>query len=601
MADIRHKFIPDAELHDPKGFGTASNKTVLTKDENGVSRYVATTVLEKALNFVDGNAVPPTEVLGAIYVLIDEGNGAVDSGWDGASYDDWVRFNGTTWVSYTPTDGTICFDDTLDKYKVYDGGWDLLVSGIPSYTTAQIAALTPSIGDIVFNITLNSLQRYNGSSWIDVAKGYGKIKVVRDSDDGVPTFFTDLQTALETCKASSSVNTVTLLDNVTLTSQIEINYSGSGTGNAYLFDTLNIDFNGFKVVNNETDGSYCFNIILNATASSTQKVNFLNQGRIERTSGTAASRCLYFGGVGSLTMNGFVVYSDKIAATIINSPSTDSSMLEFNNLGGSTFIGSPTGSVFALDVYGSNCENFNVVGNSSSTTLRVRQGNARNYNVVNNSTGIGVLLYGSAEKVSNFDVVTNGGLGIDANSGFSSITNFTVNSGSGTAIDSIGGEVINGVTTSSNGTRTAFVQNPSKLINLKSFNTGSGYGGQINITSAVSNQIVEDITFTSSGDYGARLNCSAGNTLKIINGRFVSTYNNASGHALDIYDSTSGIEMTDCKFEVVNASANCVYAAAAETALIANCEFKGATTRINANVTVTALSSSPDSNGNYTI
>ena len=124
MGDIRHKFITDAELHDPKGFGTASNKTVLTKDENGVSRYVATTVLEKALNFVDGNASPPTEVLGAIYVLIDEGNGAVDSGWDGASYDDWVRFNGTTWVAYTPSEGVFCYNATDNTLYLFTTSWD---------------------------------------------------------------------------------------------------------------------------------------------------------------------------------------------------------------------------------------------------------------------------------------------------------------------------------------------------------------------------------------------------------------------------------------------------------------------------------------------
>ena len=117
MADIRHRLIPAGELHNPKGFSTAGDKTVLTKDENGVSSFVDATILEKALNFVDGNAAPPTEVLGAIYVLMDEGNGAVNAAWDGASYDDWVRFNGTEWVSFSPTDGVICFDDTLDKYK----------------------------------------------------------------------------------------------------------------------------------------------------------------------------------------------------------------------------------------------------------------------------------------------------------------------------------------------------------------------------------------------------------------------------------------------------------------------------------------------------
>ena len=303
MGDIRHKFITDAELHDPKGFGTASNKTVLTKDENGVSRYVATTVLEKALNFVDGNAAPPTEVLGAIYVLIDEGNGAVDSGWDGASYDDWVRFNGTTWVSYTPTDGVICFDDTLDKYKVYDGGWDLLVSGIPGYTTAQIAALTPSDGDFVYDTTLKSLQRYNGSSWVVVANGYGVVSV-KDSS-GIPLFYSDFATAHT---AASSGDTIEIHADLALAAQLSIT------------KLLTIKMNGHNISFDSagTDDT----IYITYTPTGKDVFKFIGGGRIERTGGSSSlttSLALHFNANDFLDLGTTQLYNDFGTALYLQS------------------------------------------------------------------------------------------------------------------------------------------------------------------------------------------------------------------------------------------------------------------------------------------
>ena len=380
MGDIRHKFITDAELHDPKGFGTASNKTVLTKDENGVSRYVATTVLEKALNFVDGNAAPPTEVLGAIYVLIDEGNGAVDSGWDGASYDDWVRFNGTTWVAYTPTDGTLCFNDTLDKYKVYDGGWDLLVSGIPGYTTAQIAALTPSDGDFVYDTTLKSLQRYNGSTWVSVANGYGVISI--NDSSGVPTFYNNMQTAVT---AAGAGGTIHLHSNITQTSTVTL---PSGTGISFT-----INGNGYTITHTSNTGS---EYGLFVAGGSTQKLFLNNIKIVSNGTGTGSYQSAVFS------------YSPAIKEVICSSD-TYIYALNSNIMYGTNSV-----------IYGGKLEAVNGYVNFSATvrdarvTTKFTRGNVINCDVTVNTGGaVGLLATEIKGCTINGDASTNNLVEID--------------------------------------------------------------------------------------------------------------------------------------------------------------------------------------------
>ena len=89
------------------------------KNENGESEYVRMPVLESALNFVDASLPPPTGVTGHVYVLI--GAGPVDAGWNGASLNDWVKYDGLAWNSYTPQDGQYCDDKTADKLMRFDG------------------------------------------------------------------------------------------------------------------------------------------------------------------------------------------------------------------------------------------------------------------------------------------------------------------------------------------------------------------------------------------------------------------------------------------------------------------------------------------------
>lgn len=81
-------------------------------------------ILFPAINFVDGNATPPTAFTNDVYVLIDIGNGAVSASWDGASYGDWVINNGTSWVFQSPINGVLCHNKTTDTIWQYiDTAW----------------------------------------------------------------------------------------------------------------------------------------------------------------------------------------------------------------------------------------------------------------------------------------------------------------------------------------------------------------------------------------------------------------------------------------------------------------------------------------------
>lgn len=103
-----------------------------------------------AIDIVDGNLLPPTEVLGDRYVIFDDGNGLVNASWDGASYNDIVEYNGSTWESLSPKEGwTIYLDLKEMDYLFVDdvsSSWEArphitdhaLLTNIGSNTHVQI-------------------------------------------------------------------------------------------------------------------------------------------------------------------------------------------------------------------------------------------------------------------------------------------------------------------------------------------------------------------------------------------------------------------------------------------------------------------------------
>ncbi len=80
------------------------------------------------IDVADNTAVPPTEVSGDRYIL-DETGGGVHANWDGASANDIVTFNGTSWVAVTPDEGFVAYVDAQNKDALFiDDGtpqWEL--------------------------------------------------------------------------------------------------------------------------------------------------------------------------------------------------------------------------------------------------------------------------------------------------------------------------------------------------------------------------------------------------------------------------------------------------------------------------------------------
>jgi hypothetical protein len=121
---------------------TVNSQTVLGSgnldvrgDFRAVGAYNAKNVIQNkpilfpAINFVDGNAVPPAAFTNDIYVLVDLGNGTVNAGWDGANYNDWVINDGAVWQGQSPTNGATCYDKTALVNKRFNGATWIDASG----------------------------------------------------------------------------------------------------------------------------------------------------------------------------------------------------------------------------------------------------------------------------------------------------------------------------------------------------------------------------------------------------------------------------------------------------------------------------------------
>lgn len=94
-------------------------------------------LIDQTINIVDNTATPPTEVSGDIYIIDD--TGATNPAWDGASAWDVVKFDGTTWIAYTPKEGYRSYIETLSLYYRFDGSTWVLDS--ETVTPADMATL----------------------------------------------------------------------------------------------------------------------------------------------------------------------------------------------------------------------------------------------------------------------------------------------------------------------------------------------------------------------------------------------------------------------------------------------------------------------------
>ena len=453
-------------------------------------------------------------------------------------------------------------------------------------TTAQMNLISsPTTNEIVYNTDLNGLYRYDGSNWVALSAGYGIVEVVNDGNNGVPVYFADLQSALETCKTGT--NTVTLYSNLSLTAEINIKHSSSGIGFGYNFDSLIINTNGFKITYDNSANDYIFDVSLNQ-----QEFKIVGKGRLDRlnSSGTGSS-CLVVLGTGVVELDATFYNDSGNAANVQVSQTSDYSsyICNFNN---SNFIGNPqTTTAAALELRNGNFKKFNVISQNGNRALTLRNTESvSNLTYTNTSTGNGLEMVGSGQKISKFTGTTNAGKNL-VNTNLDNVFDDFTLSGSGgisSLISSTKGSFSNGTINASGTSYTSLIINPTKLDNLTFINTSTGYVYIANNT-AISNQVLKNCFFTSIGDYSTRIEIvSAGEKAIFDNCIFENKKASAADGSVWIDDSAGGIELLKCTFSVVDASANNLYASTSETVTLANSVLSGATTPINANVTITA-------------
>ena len=120
--DNLHKDIPSSQIHNPKDFSTASQNTFPVKDEQGGLLWESRTSFPPVTQFIDATSAPDPSIERdrAAYMLL----GTPHANWDGASANDFVRFDDDldTWFSITPTGGERVYDKRFIGHWVYTAG-----------------------------------------------------------------------------------------------------------------------------------------------------------------------------------------------------------------------------------------------------------------------------------------------------------------------------------------------------------------------------------------------------------------------------------------------------------------------------------------------
>ena len=493
---------------------------------------------------------------------------------------------------------------------------------MPRLTTAQKNAISsPDTNLMVFDTDLSSLQRYNGTAWVAMAAGYGVIEVIKDSDNGNPTFYSDLQSALETCKTAGSSNTINIYSNITITSAININRGGSGVGNGYQYKNLTIDFNGFTLTNNEADSSYCFDVSFGNVASENRQITFKN-GIVNRTSGTGTHyslHCYETENDGRLLMDNMRWYCENSNTIRLKIDALDDNI---NSFGGSQFI---SDGGYTLYSGGYNSQNFNCLGNSSVGALIVIGSRLINFTTRNASTGIALQLGGGAE-VSHFDSKSGEGVGVYCTDDFQGVANnFYVETTTGDGIETRGTNqnyklkitnfevrcgdgfaIANGHTNSIFSNYLVSNNSATKQTIIGGGTTTHSNGTAVNYGSGravkdanPSSLVYNNMTFISKGGIACEAySDNAANNVFFYSCLFDSQWNDVGGHALIIGLSAGSANFSNCNFKVSNASANCINATASRAISVSNSNFNGSATPINSNITLNHLES--DAFGNVT-
>ena len=415
-------------------------------------------------------------------------------------------------------------------------------------------------------------------SFGDVSMPSGVLGISNSS--GVYTYYTTLTLAMA---AATSGQTIIFFTDITETSNVEIT----------LKDGVDINFNGYTYTLNTSGTANCF--LANIANGRTRFYN----GKIQRLGGTVSN------------VNSCVILVNNATVAVYN--------LDFN--------GVEIYSSFGVGITGNN----NTVPKINGVKIRTfSHGCYFNVGVqINNSFietfGGGVGCY--SKTITNSYVVTTGGgdaialssSGSTASNCYASVSGV----GSGRAFSCVSGSTITNCTAIS--TRNSAIYNfgANSIFTYAYSTAGAGFEAGTSTRGSVTNCYA----YTTAGNaylYNSEIaNCygestssyaidclPSGNvynsTMKssanaagfrmdrCIGNTFISTYNNAAGHALIPYASAL---ISNNTFIVTNVGANCIYSAGAISVKYANNAFIGSTTGVNANVSQ-SVTNTHDNQGN---
>ena len=171
-----HKDLAEDQLHEAKGFTTASNNTYLKKNHEGSSEWLSEYWLQPVLGVVTGASAPPTESSGDRYILTGS---SFDAGWDSPSQHEIVEYNGTTWVGIAAVDGMRVVDLSNDSVYYFNTAWNQ-VTDANTDTTYSISAVD-SGDDAIIRLTAGG----SGSGTDDVTLVAGSNITLTPSGDNI--------------------------------------------------------------------------------------------------------------------------------------------------------------------------------------------------------------------------------------------------------------------------------------------------------------------------------------------------------------------------------------------------------------------------------
>jgi hypothetical protein len=308
------------QLHNPKGFDSASNNTTMVKDGSGSVLWAAQTDLPQALNIVSPQSAPPTENSGDVYLMDttgtaydintitwqsgntiriafngspdlsavaaddyfvtsgnanssndgtfqisavndgsdyidiinlnrsdatdDEATDAIGTGyytleeWDGVSKNMHVRFDGTSWISVTPSAGYTCYDITSGNILIFNGtDWSTNITtsasgglnNVVEDTTPQLGGdLDVQTNEIVSTGSNNIGLHSNASAYVELGDNLGSNAFdIRDNASGIKAQI--LSTGDMGVGKSTSLSTAWISISSSNNNRAHINFEGSAS------------------------------------------------------------------------------------------------------------------------------------------------------------------------------------------------------------------------------------------------------------------------------------------------------------------------------------------------------------------------------------